>query len=258
MTGKCPLSLVPLRLEPSDRSEMVSQLLFGETYHIIDELKGWLLVKVLHDGYEGWMDIKQSMPAEYNQAVEPEAKTVHIVAGISDPAFKIGDDRPLILCRGSVLPQFRKGKFVLGGQEFRFDAETSIIPNAPCPEAIIATSLAYLNSPYLWGGRSPFGIDCSGFTQMVMRLCGIPLKRDASLQAQQGEIVNFINEAKPGDLAFFENAVGNIIHTGILIGDRKIIHASGWVRIDTIDHNGIFNAETGKYTHTLRIIRRMA
>lgn len=257
MIGKCPLSLVPLRLEPSDRSEMVSQLLFGESYQVIDELKGWLLVKVLHDGYEGWMDKKQSLATEFNQAVSENSGTVHVVAGFTAPAYLAGSDNPVILCKGSVLPEFSNNRFSIGGQEYILDSETREIPDSPQPCNILKTAMEYLHTPYLWGGRSPFGIDCSGFTQMVFRLCGIALKRDASLQCQEGEIISFINEAQSGDLAFFENAAGNIIHTGILTGTGKIIHASGWVRIDAIDHHGIFNPETGQYTHTLRLVRRM-
>ncbi len=257
MIGKCPLSLVPLRLEPSDRSEMVSQLLFGESYQVIDELKGWLLVKVIHDGYEGWMDKKQSLAFEFNLAVNDEPETVHVVAEIMAPAFRIGSESMVALCKGSVLPQFRKNKFSLGGHEFIFESEAREIPASPQPGNILKTAMEYLNTPYLWGGRSPFGIDCSGFTQMVFRLCGIPLKRDATQQFQEGEMISFINEAQPGDLAFFENAVGNITHTGILTGTGKIIHASGCVRIDSIDHHGIYNSETGQYTHTLRLIKRM-
>lgn len=257
MYGKCPLSLVPLRLEPSDRSEMVSQLLFGECYQIIDELKGWLLVRMLHDGYEGWIDKKQSLPAEFNVAVLSNPKPVHVVSDYIATAFRNGDEKPVILCRGSVLPEYRKGRFYLAGNEYRIESQPIEIPQPPKPENITHQAMAYLNAPYLWGGRSPFGIDCSGLTQMVFRLCGIELKRDASLQAQQGSMVSFISEAQAGDLAFFENSAGNITHTGIITGNGKIIHASGCVRIDTIDHNGIFNTETGKYTHTLRLLKRM-
>ncbi len=258
MIGKCPLSLVPLRLEPSDRSEMVSQLLFGESYQVIDELKGWLLVKVLHDGYEGWMDKKQSLAPEFSQAVSEISGVIHVVAGTTAPAYRAGSENPVILCKGSVLPQLRDKKFSLGGQEYLFESATREIPESAQPGKILTTAMEYLYTPYLWGGRSPFGIDCSGFTQMVFRLCGIALKRDAALQCQEGEIISFINEAQPGDLAFFENAAGNITHTGILTGTGKIIHASGWVRIDPIDHHGIFNHETGQYTHTLRLVRRIA
>jgi cell wall-associated NlpC family hydrolase len=164
----------------------------------------------------------------------------------------------VILCKGSVLPQLRKNRFSIGGQEYLFESETQVIPDSPQPDNIIRTAMEYLNTPYLWGGRSPFGIDCSGFTQIVFRICGIPLKRDAVLQAQHGEMISFINEALPGDLAFFENSVGNITHTGILTGSGKIIHASGRVRIDSVDHHGIYDSETDRYTHTLRVIKRIS
>jgi len=109
----------------------------------------------------------------------------------------------------------------------------------------------------LWGGRSPFGIDCSGFTQMVYKLCGMPLKRDAWMQAEQGQDIHLLDETQPGDLAFFDNEEGRIIHVGILTTKNRIIHASGKVRLDSIDHQGIFNSETKRYTHNLRLLKRL-
>ena len=114
----------------------------------------------------------------------------------------------------------------------------------------------YLNTPYLWGGRTPFGIDCSGFVQMVYRFAGIQLPRDASLQVKGGVSLGFIDEAQPGDLAFFESEEGAIVHVGILTGNRRIIHASGTVRVDPIDHHGIFNMQANGYSHRLRIVKR--
>ena len=122
----------------------------------------------------------------------------------------------------------------------------------------IETALLYLNAPYLWGGRTHFGIDCSGFTQMVYKLNGHKLLRDASQQATQGEPLSFIEESEPGDLAFFDNEEGTITHVGIMMADHHIIHAHGQVRIDHMDHTGIYNAELKKHTHKLRVIKKIA
>ena len=122
---------------------------------------------------------------------------------------------------------------------------------------IINNAMKYLGAPYMWGGRSPFGIDCSGFTQVVFGMCGITLKRDAYLQAELGNTIDFINETKTGDLVFFDNDESKITHVGIMIEDKQIIHASGEVRIDSIDHNGIYNENAKKYSHKLRIIKRI-
>ena len=115
----------------------------------------------------------------------------------------------------------------------------------------------YLNAPYLWGGKTPFGIDCSGFTQMVYKLNGYKIHRDASQQALEGEPLSFIEESEVGDLAFFDNDEGNIIHVGIIMENNYIIHASGKVRIDRLDHLGIYNPELKKHTHKLRVIKKI-
>jgi cell wall-associated NlpC family hydrolase len=122
---------------------------------------------------------------------------------------------------------------------------------------LINTAYMYLNAPYLWGGKSVFGIDCSGFTQMVYKLNGYKLLRDAAQQASQGEVLSFIEESEPGDLAFFDNEEGKIIHVGIMLENNYIIHASGKVRIDRLDHLGIYNAELNRHTHRLRVIKKI-
>ena len=124
-------------------------------------------------------------------------------------------------------------------------------------ELIVQTAFMYLNAPYLWGGKTPFGIDCSGFTQMVYKLCGYKLFRNSAEQATQGEVLSFIEESEPGDLAFFDDKEGNIIHVGIIMEDNYIIHAHGKVRIDRLDHSGIYNAETKRHTHKLRVIKKI-
>jgi len=122
---------------------------------------------------------------------------------------------------------------------------------------LIPLALQYLNAPYLWGGKSILGIDCSGLVQVVFAMSGIQLNRDASEQVESGQAIDSLSETKPGDLAFFENSNGKIIHVGILLNSHQIIHASGWVKVEAIDSTGIVSAQTGEYTHKLRAIKRI-
>jgi cell wall-associated NlpC family hydrolase len=158
---------------------------------------------------------------------------------------------------GSILPYYEGSNCNLEGYEYAFDGRTTKTAPASKSECMVEHAYAFLNAPYLWGGKSPLGIDCSGFTQLVARIAGIKLMRDAYQQAEQGVTLGFIEEADTGDLVFFDNEDGRIIHVGVLINSREIIHASGKVRIDKIDHQGIYNEELGKYTHTLRLIKRI-
>ena len=138
-----------------------------------------------------------------------------------------------------------------------YDFEGAKVSGIKPKSELIKTAFMYLNAPYLWGGKSPFGIDCSGFTQMVYKLNGYKLLRDASQQSKQGDALSFIEESEPGDLAFFDNEEGNIIHVGIMMEDNYIIHASGKVRIDRLDHLGIYNSEANRHTHKLRVIKKI-
>ncbi len=257
MTGICNLSIIPIRLQPSDKSEMVSQLLFGETYSILDDLNNWVLIRSDYDHYEGWVDEKVVHKAEdsFLQSLQ-SAKTI-MLEDISALAINQGNSQSLNLVRGSILPVYQDGKFRINEDVYGLTANVCAIPDSPEPGSIPEKAMKYLNSPYLWGGKSPFGLDCSGFVQMVYKSAGYILPRDAHQQSLVGEGISFISEAQPGDLAYFENGTGNIIHVGILLGTDRIIHASGSVRIDSIDHHGIFNQQLGRYTHTLRIIKKM-
>jgi hypothetical protein len=139
------------------------------------------------------------------------------------------------------------------GHKYEGNSISEIFPKTK----LIETASMYLNTPYLWGGKSPFGIDCSGFTQMVYKINGYELKRDASQQAAQGEVLSFIEESEPGDLAFFDNSEGEIIHVGIILKNNYIIHAHGCVRIDRLDQSGIYNTEQNRHTHRLRVIKKI-
>ena len=156
---------------------------------------------------------------------------------------------------GSSLPYYENTSVKIDGTLFTYEGTT--YTGIHEKDRLINTAFMYLNTPYLWGGKSPFGIDCSGFTQMVYKLCGYKLLRDASQQATQGEVLSFIEESEPGDLAFFDNNDGDIIHVGIIMKDNYIIHAHGKVRIDRIDHSGIYNIDTRRHTHKLRVIKKI-
>ena len=253
--GICALSIVPCRLEPADTSEMVSQLLFGEIYRVIDERKKWVKVRGAHDGYESWIDKKQHLEIKRDEFMTlekyPKTYSIELISLLKEhdtDAFF-----PLVL--GSALPSFESGSILFSNKGFEFDGDT--LKPKFSREHLVEIAFLFLNSPYLWGGRTPFGIDCSGYAQIVYRMCGVDLPRDASQQAEVGDRLSFIEEATPGDLAFFDNNEGRITHVGILLGDNKIIHASGKVRVDRIDHQGIFNDDTHDYSHHLRLITRV-
>jgi len=236
---------------------MVTQVLFGEAYTILDERNGWLLIACKDDNYEGWVDKKMSAPVDPGRMSQNACKPVFLVNDIVAKATNQLDKSVVYVVKGSTLPMIHEGILELGGKPFLFEGNKAGIPAIPDASKMEEIALSYLNIPYLWGGRTPFGIDCSGFVQMVYKFCGLQLLRDASQQINTGEPVSFISEALPGDLAFFDNASGSITHVGIILSQGKVIHASGKVRIDSIDHIGIFDNSTGKYSHNLRIIKRV-
>lgn len=252
MFGICNLAIVPLRFEPSDKSEQVSQLLFGEHFKILEQNPKWMHIELAYDGYKGWIDSKQFQPIseeEYNHLNNlPNVLSADLIEYISTPTNQL---IPIPL--GSSL-SFLENEDI-NKSKFSFDGLK--VCGVKDKSKLIETAFMYLHAPYLWGGKSLFGIDCSGFTQMVYKLNGYDLFRDASEQANQGEPLSFIEESEPGDLAFFDNEEGNIIHVGIMMQDNYIIHASGKVRIDRLDHLGIYNVDTGRHTHKLRVIKKV-
>lgn len=253
--GICQLSLIPLRSETSHRSEMVSQLLFGEHYEVKETIRDWIRIRSAHDGYEGFMPIIQHTEMQFNDYNFLQKTGAFLSYDMVQ--LLVHDNRMQTILLGSVLPFFENQHCRINDKRYRYDGAARFPEKNSNPQLLIENAYMYLNTPYMWGGRSPFGIDCSGFTQMVFRLLGYKLLRDANLQAGQGDTVNLIDESQPGDLAFFDNEEGNIIHVGILITKESIIHASGKVRIDSFDQVGIYNNETRRYTHKLRLIKRL-
>jgi hypothetical protein len=257
MYGICNLSIVPVRAEPSDSSEMVTQLLFGEHFTITETQQKWIKICQAWDRYEGWISSKQYVAIDANKFEELNTDHPVLMADIANVLVHKNTRESMALVMGSVLPCYQKPFCSIGDEIYLYEGNIQIKHPTKIRHNIIETAYNYLNSPYLWGGKSPFGIDCSGFTQMVYKLCGIKILRDTKQQAQMGTALSFIEEAVPGDLAFFDNEEGKIIHVGIVLKQNKIIHASGCVRIDTLDHQGIYNASAKTYTHNLRVIKNL-
>jgi hypothetical protein len=254
--GVCNLSLIPLRTEPSDRSEMCSQLLFGDHFTILEGNEKWVRIVTAYDEYEGWIDRKQL--EEIEQAAYVALHDLNSILGlsISHHVIKTASNESLRLVAGSNIPVTVDNFFYLRDTKYKLESKTIHPLKDNFKNGIWEAAMFYLNAPYLWGGKSVFGIDCSGFSQMVFRQFGIKIKRDAFQQAEQGELVGFLQESEPGDLAFFDNEEGRITHVGIMLDKERIIHASGRVKIEPIDNQGIYSNELKKYTHKLRIVKR--
>ncbi len=245
----CPLSIVPVRKEPSDRAEMVSQWLFGETADVLEHQEKWSLLRFHHDGYQGWVDNKQMRTT----SAPSEASSIRAI----DPFTRVSTAASSVLLPfGAVLPAYTNGRFTHNGEEVIFTGNTTLVVGAPM-DRLLSLTEHWMNAPYLWGGRTPAGVDCSGLTQMLFMAIGVVLPRDAWQQAERGTAVELVDLALPGDLAFFDNADGRIVHVGMVLADGRILHASGQVRIDMLDHQGIFNAQDGRYSHQLRMLKRV-
>jgi gamma-D-glutamyl-L-lysine dipeptidyl-peptidase len=255
--GISVLSIVPLRAYPAEQSEMVSQLLFGDFFEIIDYKGNWFKIRNHYDKYIGWIDSKLCeiiSKRYYNSLIRQQTFT------LKDPIKQVfnKENGSQLLLAGSSIPNY-KGKmaFRVNGKSYRIAGKPQKIDLSQPRENLAELAKSYLNAPYLWGGRSHFGIDCSGFVQIIYKMLQVTLPRDASQQVKYGKVIDFVNEAKVGDLAFFDNQDGRIIHVGIILDAGRIIHASGKVRIDLIDHAGICDMNTGKYSHQLRVVKNI-
>ncbi len=254
--GVCRLSVVSMRRDPADQSEQVSQLLFGDHYTVLERSPNgkWMRIRGHFDQYEGWIDAKQHQPisAEYfNHINHADFKiTTDLTATL------LYNKSPQVVLMGSIIPISSSELFKME-EQFAFNGEAKNVGQRREFDYMRTIALKYLNSPYQWGGKSPFGIDCSGFTQVVFKICGYNLLRDASQQVNQGKAVHSLPASRQGDLAFFSNEEGKTIHTGILLAENKIIHASGKVRVDQLNDQGIHAAESKTITHKLSAIRRI-
>ena len=242
----------PVRRKARHQTEMVNQLLFGETVRIL-KTKGnlWIRVRSMHDSYDGWLTRTLIEPVEESFATAmSEFVTTDMLGFISI------NEKTMNIPLASSLPGFSNGFGKSGNITYQFSG-SYLKRHAQQPDADLVSryTMRWLNSPYMWGGRTMLGIDCSGFVQVNYKMMGIDLPRDAWQQAQEGKPVKKLKDAQTGDLAFFDDK-DEIVHVGILLNNEQIIHASGKVRIDMIDKKGIINMDTGKRTHRLEAIRR--
>lgn len=246
--GICNLSIVPIRLTPEENSEMVAQLLYGDHFKVLEHRKFWSRIRIAFDGIEAWVSNNQYIFIEEDEYDALEATTDIALSSDLIAFISSGDNDLMPILVGSVL----NGIPIL---DHSYDG--NYIQGLQTKAKLIDAALMYLNSPYLSGGKTPFGTDSAGLTQMVYKINGYQLLRTAQEQSTQGEPLSFIEESEPGDLAFFDNKEGVIDHVGIIMQDNYIIHCHGKVRIDRIDHTGIFNTEIKNYSHQLRVIKKI-
>ena len=247
----CENVFVPLRSGPSHKSEMLSQILFGEKYTIIDKAGKWMKIETIFDKYTGWIDMDHLQHATTGDLSSGQVLNRSLLC------FK-NDNSKLVLEAGCEIfkPDFENKTFIVGDINYTTspDFNDTYISTT---DSLADSAMKFLNSPYIWGGRIPSGIDCSGLTQLLYKIKGIAIPRDSWQQAEAGRNVDFIDQAEAGDLVFFDNDRGKISHVGMILSRGLVIHASGRVRIDSIDHQGIFKPEIGGYSHKLRMIRRI-
>jgi cell wall-associated NlpC family hydrolase len=253
----CNVAVMPVRIEPYHTAEQTTQLLWGEKAEITQiNNRDWAKIRCAWDDYEGWCKLSQLSTL---QKKEYRKETKYGVCGSGGRI--VFEHAEIPLHPGSELLGLNSGKIKAGTDTGKYKGDKhNILKTTPTSDTLKAAAMSYLHAPYMWGGRSLSGIDCSGYSQMVYKLCNHRILRDASQQATQGEVVDFLVHARCGDLAFFEEREGAINHVGMLLDNETIIHATdtaGRVVIDKIDQGGIISLSLKKRTHALRMVRRI-
>lgn len=257
--GICTQTFLAVRGETKHESEQVTQLVFGDIYKVIEfsAAKDWAYIENAYDHYKGWIpasSIYEISAKYYSACLEQQ----HLVAA-SHNGYVLIENQKIQVPIGSTLPFYEEGFISIDDKKYQFEGKTTSITKPSSKVAILATARSYLGTPYLWGGKTTKGIDCSGFTQMVFKQHGYRLPRDSYQQAEIGQQLT-LREAKAGDIAFFQRkAEGNtkVVHVGIYLGNGQIIHADGRVRINRLDATGIYREDLGKYSHYLKFLRRL-
>jgi cell wall-associated NlpC family hydrolase len=242
--GFCALARIPMRKEPSSESEMVTEILFGEGLLVFEKQGEWYKVECFQP-YEGWVNIKQITFINEQESLR-----------LMNPTFFCADDctlvsltePPLRILKGSPLPSFEKASHTSTINGKIWTVKGKVVEQKKDLVTLLQYAEGYLNAPYFWGGRSPYGIDCSGLMQILFRFVGIKLPRNVDWQVTKGVDV-VCQEPQVGDLAFFKNKKGDLVHVGLVYAPGKVLHASGYVKISTLDQQGIINDDGVGYSH---------
>ena len=250
----CNQSYLPLRAEPADRAEMVSTILFGEVYELLEEVEGthWHKARCREDGYQGYLFIKQPKEVKQNYLAAYDAENQQYLA--TSIGFAIINSLRIPLSAGTRIPAHNQAYSALGEDNYFIEGQTTSV--VPFPETVLLLAQQFLGVPYLWGGRSSLGIDCSGLVQICYRAAGVALKRDASQQIAQGKVVPNLDAAQPGDAVFFSNKEGKVVHVGLWLQGNQLLHASEYVHIDSLNDDGIVQAVPPKKPVWISGIRR--
>lgn len=248
----CLLPVIPMRADAAHKAEQVSQLIFGDEIDMLERKGDWAFIHNVFDGYEGWVQHRQ-----LSLLNEPILGDKTFITTKPTLVRVDGEMQSFLIPAGCTLPGFYEGKISIGNQVFHISGDVRKAGHENFSDEISSLARSFLHAPYQWGGRTHFGIDCSGFAQIVYKILGLKLPRDAWQQAEKGEVVNFLQEVKAGDLAFFDNEEGRITHVGIMLDNETVIHASASVRIDKMDNQGIYADDLKAYSHKLRIVKRV-
>ena len=247
------LGVVPLRSEAKDQSEIISQVLFGQHFKILETQPKWIKIELASDQYVGWICAKQYHEITHEDYDNLSLNEFPLVEDTFTSITDLHTNETIPISMGAVLPYYHKGMVKIRNKKFKYNGDLSTNKS----KDIIHVAKQFINAPYLWGGKSILGIDCSGFTQLVYQMCGIYLPRDAYQQAEEGELIQNLDDIVNGDLIFFINNNDKIHHVGIAMDEKSIIHASGKVRIDQLSNNGIIHAESKSLSHKFHSIKRV-
>jgi gamma-D-glutamyl-L-lysine dipeptidyl-peptidase len=250
----CQFAVVPVRRFPDMVSEMTTQVRFGEGVEVLEENRRMWRIRMSQDGYEGWVDSRQFTAPQ----AQPAAVAKDLTAELTGWARNESNTGRRLLPAGTPLPEFEDGWFSLGSERWCWEGAVHRIPAQADWQALLTESENYLHTPYFWGGRTLWGIDCSGLVQTLLAHQGVRLRRDCIEQVDEGQAVRRLPEARPGDLAFFDGTRDGGRHVGLVLEGGRVLHASGFVRIDDLNERGIFVRETGHQSHRLTALRRVA